>query len=308
MQSECRQQLIFLKGWPSKREYVRRLKLRAGATFLDDLELLEEWAQAHALVCSLAPLAPREAKAPASPLPETLAKSAAAAIDDPACRRCLGTVPSEWAMVRLDELIVWQKHVSLTFAERLASRLPPSPSEECVLDFVLGQSGTAPDVALSGSGNRYTTSSISNDIRVLETAPLDVAHVQSIATYGRVAAAVAVLIGYSINIMMAVQMGARLVLINGTHRAYALRMRGVTHAPCLIRKAANSEDLDLLSPPTADQQALAWHFGYPRPPLLSDFFQDELVRMAVAPVHQYLIQLDLSFSENRVPLVRQQPE
>ena len=50
-------------------------------------------------------------------------------------------------------------------------------------------------------------------------------------------------VGYGSNYLSAISVGGRLVLHNGSHRAYALRAAGQTHAPCLVQHVSRHEEL-----------------------------------------------------------------
>src|SRR5690242_14963670 len=49
---------------------------------------------------------------------------------DPLVRHGFNTVPTEVAFVELDKLVVYQKHIDLTFVRQLKQRLGPAPSDE----------------------------------------------------------------------------------------------------------------------------------------------------------------------------------
>ena len=79
-----------------------------------------------------------------------------------------------------------------------------------------------------------------------------------------------------------IQAENRLVLNNGSHRAYALRELGVTHVPCLVQHVSRRDELDLVGGEI--QQSPDRYLKVARPPLLKDYF-DQRLRMIV-PVYR----------------------
>jgi hypothetical protein len=141
-------------------------------------------------------------------------------------------------------------------------------------------------------------------MRVLGAVPIDPAQVSGYEPYGQAAAVVAVYVGYSMNIMSAVQMGNRVMLVNGTHRAYALRAHGVTHAPCVVSRVSSRDDLDLVGMPD-EADSCGSYFSRARPPLLKDYFDERLCRKVSVRRSQQVIQLDLKFDRTRIPVIAQ---
>jgi hypothetical protein len=212
-------------------------------------------------------------------------------------------LPLEWRMIDLDRLILWQRFVDLTFVDRLLHRLPPQPTDRELLDFcAIG--GTEPPIAVSGTsgGNHFAFCSATNDFRVLDTFAIDPALVDPDRRRGRGVSAIAILVGYSPNAMWAVRISDRLVLINGTHRAYALRSRGVTQVPCLVSTVESRNDLEILEPPPSGTPSLEWHFNCPRPPLLRDFLDEELVHRVNSQRRRSVLNLELRFTRSRIAI------
>jgi ParB-like chromosome segregation protein Spo0J len=81
--------------------------------------------------------------------------------------------------------------------------------------------------------------------------------------------------GYSPNMLAAALVEDRLILMNGSHRAYALRDAGVTHAPCLIQEVSRRDELDVLGVDDLQSRPDAF-LAAPRPPLLRDYFDPAL--------------------------------
>jgi hypothetical protein len=205
-------------------------------------------------------------------------------------------------MVELDRLIVCQKYVNLEHTCRLGASLPEHPTAADLLRMIVGDPHASPAVQVTTQGSSsFSFSSSSTDIRVLGAVPLNPENVGGYVPYGHAAAVLAVFVGYSTNVMWAVRMRNRLLLLNGTHHAYTLRDRGATHAPCLVSLASNSDELGLLGLGEQGERVESY-FTRARPPLLSDFFDGRLCRAITIPRMHHTIQLELKFQRTRHPI------
>ena len=70
-----------------------------------------------------------------------------------------------------------------------------------------------------------------------------------------------------------------MLLLNGSHRAYAVRDSGISHAPCLVQQVTRREELEVTAVSELVQRPDDFLVA-PRPPLLKDYF-DPLLRMDV---------------------------
>lgn len=289
-----------LGGFPTKQEYVRFIKNRSvDGHLLSDLELTAEWRRANAVVHELESSEPDVATIEELiPLPDDLARLAESELQNPAVQRTLGFLPYGWSLVELDKLIVWQKYVDLSYANQLCENSPRKPSAAELVRIAAGSSRPAPLHVTTLNGNNFMFSSASNDLRVLGTVPLDPTNVKGYEPYGYAGAVIGVFVGYSINLMMAVQVGNRLMLVNGTHRAYALRAHGITHAPMVVRRTTSKEDVEMLALPL-DCQHIEAYLNAARPPMLRDFFDDRLAKSFLSMSQTHLVQLEMKFVESR---------
>jgi len=92
----------------------------------------------------------------------------------------------------------------------------------------------------------------------------------------------------------------RLILNNGSHRAYALRSLGVTHVPCLIQHASSRDEVDAVAA-TEVRKNPDLYLKHPRPSMLKDYFDPAL--HLVMPVFRRLRQVTVRFEidETAVP-------
>jgi hypothetical protein len=177
-------------------------------------------------------------------LPAELAPLAVRALADPVMLRDYAGAPISIAWVELDRLVVHQTHINLTYAEELCTELGDDASPARVFEFALPYDKRRdPPVEVARVGEAaWIFTSPSNDFRILDVTLLEPAQVTGLDTLGIPSTLVALSVGYGSNYLSAISVGSRLVLHNGSHRAYALRASGHTHAPCLVQHVP-SDDL-----------------------------------------------------------------
>jgi len=133
----------------------------------------------------------------------------------------------------------------------------------------------------------------SNDLRFLDSVFLDPSQVVGRPPAGAAAGIIGLVVGFGSNFLNAVHAENRLVLVNGTHRAYSLRSMGVTHAPCIIQHVSTREELQAAA--TSDLRANPdSYLRHPRPSMFRDYFDPKLGK--IVPVPRRLRQLTVKFS------------
>lgn len=226
-------------------------------------------------------------------LPSIMAPMAAAVMDDARYRRAFDTLPTRFAMVELERLIVAQPHINLTHAKRLRAGLPAKPTPEEVFRFCQPLDRQAPSINIRRVGEtRYSFTSESSDFRFREAVLLQPEQIQDGERFGSVAAIIGLVVGFSSNFLTAVQSDNRLLLHNGHHRAFALLDHGITHAPCIIQTVTRLDELGLVAGRTV-QKAPAFYFKAARPPLLRDFLDLKIRKVLRIP--RLLQMIDVSF-------------
>jgi hypothetical protein len=235
-------------------------------------------------------------------MPEELAPLVAKALADPVMRRdwALAPVSIEW--IELDRLVVHQRHINLAYADELSAELGESPSPARIFEFALPyEKRRDPPVKSGRIGEAaWIFKSASNDFRILDAELLEPAQAPGFSAGGVPSVIVALSLGYGSNYLSALSVGSRLVLHNGSHRAYALRAAGQTHVPCLVQHISRHEELRAIvgdgHPLTAPGETL---LTTARPPLFKDYF-DEQLRMIVsvpASVRQVQVAFNLSVTD-----------
>src|SRR5437867_5872131 len=193
------------------------------------------------------------------------------ALADPMYQMAYRFVPTRVALVDLDRLVVFQKFINLGFVAALKGSLPNPPTDGDLARLAFGLDRPAPQVQfMQQAPTDYSAISPSNDLRFLEAKVVAPAQVAGLSSSGRPFACIVLTIGFGSNYLNALEVEGRLVLNNGSHRAYALRDMGLTHAPCIVQQVTRRDELDLVA--GGDLQANSDRYlKAPRPPLLKDY-------------------------------------
>ena len=109
-------------------------------------------------------------------------------------------------------------------------------------------------------------------------------------------------VGFGSNFLNAIYAENRLILNNGSHRAYALRRLGVTHAPCIVQHVSSRHELELVASSRVRRDPDRY-LKSPRPSMLKDYFNPKL--SIVLPVHRRVRQVTVRFDidEEYVPAI-----
>jgi hypothetical protein len=220
---------------------------------------------------------------------------------DPVFRRVFNAVPTEIVLVELDRLVVFQKHVNLDYVRQVQQALGPAPSPEEVFRLCLPFDHPQPPVRLGRvAGNAYVFASPSNDLRFLEPAFLGAQQLVEYPPPGPVAGVVGLVVGFGSNFLNAIHAERRLVLNNGSHRAFALRDLGVTHAPCIIQRVAVRDELAVVASNDLAQNP-DLYLKAPRPPLLKDYFDPQLRKLVDVPKRLRQVRVTFGVEQLDVP-------
>jgi hypothetical protein len=221
-------------------------------------------------------------------------------LKDPLVRNGFNTVPTEVAFVELDRLVVYQKHIDLTFVGQLERQIGPTPGRDEIFRTCLPYDHPHPPARWTRvHGDRFIFVSPSNDLRFLGTMPLEPNEVAAPAP-GDLLAVVGVAVGFGSNFMNAVYAENRLILNNGSHRAFLLRKLGFTHAPCIVQHVQSRHELELVASSDV-RQAPDLFLKHPRPMMLRDYFNPAVHQ--VMTVHRRFRQVIVKFEieEHYVP-------
>ena len=292
---------VFLIGRPPINEFLGFIRTMAidGQTS-DQGQLAGEWRQANDHVVALESTEAGIADGViASPLPASLVQLAEQVRSEPSFQGTFNLVPTEFGVVELDRLVVYQKFINLGFVGLLRSTFPVSPTEVDSANLAFGvQRPLAAVQQMQTAQNAFSFLSSSNDFRVLGTTLLQAQQVLA-PTNGRPVAHVVVAVGFGSNLLNVVSVEGRLVLNNGSHRAYFLRDIGVTHAPCVIQRVSRRDELELIGGEI--YQNADRYLKSVRPPLLRDYFDPNLRKVVSVPRKNRSVRVQIGYEQLDVP-------
>jgi hypothetical protein len=269
---------LYLIGRPTLKRFLRFARNQA-LNPADDGTLTDEWQAANDVIKRLEVEEAGAADNPTITRLELNSKTEplfSEFLKDPLVQNGFNTVPTEVALVELDRLVVFQHHIDLTYTRLLEGELPSSPTEEQIFRTALAHDHPHTDVKWSRvRGNTFVFMSRSNDMRFLGTMKLKPQNITDYPPPGDLAGVIGIAVGFGSNFLNAIYCENRLILNNGSHRAYALRKMGVTHVPCIVQHASCRDKLDVL----AGTEVMArpdYFLKHPRPSMLKDYFDPRL--------------------------------
>lgn len=277
---------VFLAGRPPLGEFLGFVTSHSVDRDGENIgDLMAAWGAANDHVVALQELEGGYANdASLGTLPPEVAPLAARAEAAEIVKRSCSALPYQIAMIELDRLVVFQKFINLEHAARLRERIGEGLTPEQLFHFCLPiDERMDPPVAATQvpatNAAVFALASPSTDLRVLETRMVEASQVQGLQLNGAPSKVVIASIGYGINLLGALRVEGRLILKNGSHRAYALREAGVTHVPALIEHVGRREQIAVVGAGDIAER-YDEYVTAPRPPLLKDYF-DEKLRVVV---------------------------
>ena len=287
---------VYLMGRPPLGKFLRFMAHEAAnRESIDQGALTDEWRAAHNHIRTLE----REEAGiadypPIGMLGPHLEPLSAELMKDPLIVNGFNTVPTNIGMVELDRMVVYQKHIDLAHVRKLKEKLGPAPTDEEIFRTCLSVDHPMPPVKWSRAHrDTYVFMSPSNDLRFLGTMRLKPNHIKDYPPPGTLVGVIGIAVGFGSNFLNAIYAENRLVLHNGSHRAYALRDLGVTHVPCIIQYVSSREELDVVaSGDLADHPDL--YLRNPRPSMLKDYFDPKLRK--IIPIHRRVRQVTVKFA------------
>src|SRR2546422_2816490 len=220
---------------------------------------------------------------------------------DPMFQRSFQVVPTDIGIVQLDRLVVFQKSINLTYVRSLQAGLGKKPSEDEIFRFCLSVKHPHPPVRVVQTAvNSFTFISPSNDFRFVESKLFGPADLINYVPQGPVTGVLGVILGYGSNFVTALQVENRLILINGSHRAYALREMGIDRMPCLIQHISRREELEAVISGEVSQKPDLF-LKAARPPLLKDYFDPALRKLVGVTRKDRLVRATFGIEQSDIP-------
>jgi len=288
---------IWLLGQPLLHDYLRFVEESVvDGDKASRLLLTDEWRAANDRYLELANTEANIANTvECNPLPPSLDDLSEKVMADSRYRKTFDSLPTRFGMVELDKLVVYQIHVTGTFANSLKTRLDSNPDSESLFRFCLPIDPPDTPVRTQKVGSkRYIFCSDSTDFRFQESLLLRSDQIHDHESFGPIAGAVGLTVGFGSNFLNVIHDddNQRLLLHNGYHRAYALRALGITHAPAIIQTVTRRDELDI-SAKSDVAKSPGYYFNAPRPPLLKDFFDPKIRK--VLPVKRMYRMIEVNF-------------
>ncbi|SPH17252.1 hypothetical protein DEA8626_00768 [Defluviimonas aquaemixtae] len=233
------------------------------------------------------------------PISEEMRPHIDAAKKDPRYSRMFDELPTEFEMVELDKLVLFQVRVTRTYSEIRQRMLGRSPSQADLLKFCLPSESPEASVDCRKMGSKYVFSSDSTDFQSYSAAHLQPEQLLDHATPGTLAGMVGLGVGYGSNYFTGIRYGDRILLHNGYHRAHALRSAGISHAPCIVRTVTRMDELRLAAAEGVDEDT-GFYFRAARPPLLKDYFDSKICRSFEVYKKRKVIEISFDIREYSV--------
>jgi len=293
-------QSLYLIGRPPLNKFLKFVRNHAVKP-LGEGELTEAWQAAHAVIRRLekeeAGIADDPPLGKLGPEYEPLLIEF---LKDPLVHYGFNTVPTDVAIVELDRMVVYQEHIDVTHSRRLEGMLGATPSRTDLFRTCLPYDHPQPPVTWSRvSPGKFVFISPSNDLRLLGPMGLRPRELKE-TPGGNLVGVAGVSVGFGSNFMNAIYAEKRLILNNGSHRAFTLRQMGVTHVPCIVQHVSSRDELEVVAS-SAVRRNPDLYLKHARPPMLKDYFNPQL--RLVMPVHRRLRQVTvrIEVEEDFVP-------
>lgn len=267
---------VFLCGYPTLEGYLSFVKDNA-IERQSDRTLAQAWSKGHKEVTRRQRTEAGIADdVPIGPIPARLKALEKRLYEDPLYDHAFDIVDTSVGMVELDRMVVYQKHIDLAHTRALVDKIGKNPTPEAVFRLCLPFDHPRPPVKwMRTHGDQFAFVSPSNDLRILNTMSLEAHHIRNYTMSGTIVGVVGLPVGFGSNFLNVVQTQGRIVLRNGSHRAYALRAAGVKHVPCVIQHVRNREELKVVQ--SSDLSRNPHRYLSPRrPPMLRDYFDPKL--------------------------------
>jgi len=180
-------------------------------------------------------------------------------------------------------------------------KLGDAAGDEDVFKTCLPSDRATPAAKLIRSRNdTYQFLSPSNDLRFLGPMILQSDHITGQPHPGVLVGVIGLAVGFGTNLLNVIHAENRLVLNNGSHRAFALRQLGITHAPCLIQHVSSREELTLVGP--SELKRFADRFLlHARPSVFKDYFDPRLRKTLLVRRQLRQVRVNFTVQESYLP-------
>ncbi|MFI5218951.1 MAG: hypothetical protein ACHQNT_05625 [Bacteroidia bacterium] len=272
-----KEKCVYLVGRPPINDFLSfMLTQTVDAQDLDTGLLTQEWREANDRVKEIQGAESGFCDNHAiTAIPENLQPLLEKVKQDEIMKKSFSYIPYEFGMVDLDKLIVFQKFINLGHIERIKEGISKDMTDEKIFELCMPFNHPVPNFNVQRiSPNAFDFVSRSNDLRFLEARSFKKEEVINYNPQGVIAGIIGLVVGYGSNYLNALSVNNRLILNNGSHRAYALKDLGKKFVPCLIQRVSRVEELEFAGQQV--QQFVINQAQNVRPPALKDYFDDKL--------------------------------
>lgn len=277
---------VFLIGRPPLGEFLGFIQVgTVDGQNADQGVLAQEWRAANDHIKELEKTEKGIAdNPPIERLPDNLGHMREDVLANRMFQKAYSVVPCDIAIVELDRVVVYQKQINLAHVRRIQEQLGKSATPEQLFRTCIPFGQPLPPVQIRRvlPGNAYMFISPSNDLRFMDAMVLRGDQIADYQPRGPVAGVIGLVVGFTANCLSVIHAENRLILGNGSHRAFALRESGITHAPCLVQNVTRREELQAVAGDTVNQDP-DLYLKSDRPPLLKDYFDARLTMKAKVP-------------------------
>lgn len=220
---------------------------------------------------------------------------------DPRFRGTFDTMPTKFAMVELDKLVLFQTRVDEEHVASLAAGLRPTASFSSLMNFCFPHAVSDAAIDMQRMGQRrYVFSSPSSDFRFQSPLLLKREQFVDVPSAGSIMAIAGLPVGFGPNMFSVIRSGSRMLLHNGYHRACALRAAGITHAPCIVQTVTRQDELEVVAKAEVAEKT-DFYFRTTRPPLLKDFFDPKIRTIYEVRRMKHVIEVNFEVREFTLP-------
>lgn len=293
---------LYLTGRPTVKSLIRYVNRNAVKPDPEG-DLIDQWEAARKIVRQLEK---DEAGTCDHPMPEKLGPEYEPLLieflKDPLVRNGFNAVPTQVAFVDLDRVVVYQKHIDTSFSRDLEQKLGPKPAWQDIFRTCLPYDHPQPPVKwVKGRDGRFTFISPSNDLRFLTAMKLKPKDI-SCAHPGNLVGVAGLAVGFGSNFLNAIYIENRLILNNGSHRAYTLRRMGITRVPCIVQHVPSREALEVTGPDDVHEDPDRF-LSSPRPPMLRDYHDPRLHKLMKTNRRLREITIKFEVEEHDIPML-----
>lgn len=295
-------EVIFLRGRPPLAEFISFVQQNdVNGPQLTPPALASEWREANVRIQELEKTESGIADNPSvEPLPANLSALGVRLASETSILRSFGFIPFQLGIIELDQLVVFQKQINLSYVKELRPAVAAIGSDEELFNFVFSRDKAPPPVKMTRIGQAgFSFTSPSMDFRPLDVTVLSPAQVHGFEVGGALNSIVGVALGYGSNLLQATRFKGRIILGNGSHRAYALYEAGKRRVPCLVQEATLEEEVKMVFPQIAN--SLGTYFDVSRPPMLKDYFEPKLTRVVHVPRKNRQVRILLQVEQSDIP-------